>query len=70
MDQEREPNSVGYWRRNSIMALREMARCCVDLAVDHDELESRRQNAMELANQQAREAAVQLRYKRMRALRG
>lgn len=67
MDLECEPNSAGYWRRNSIMALREMSLCCIDLAADPEEWESRRREATELANLQAREAAVQQRYKRMLA---
>lgn len=49
------------------MALREMSLCCIDLAADPEEWESRRREATELANLQAREAAVQQRYKRMLA---
>jgi hypothetical protein len=56
----REPNSARYWRLNSIIALRETARNqCQPL--DPEEFAAMRKRSRELAELEAREAAVKVR---------
>lgn len=61
---DREPNSLRYWRLNTITALRE-TRASEAEALDPEDLETIRANNAELASLEARERAVKARYARM-----
>lgn len=63
---EREPNSVGYWRHNSIMALRDMTRY-TEPPADPEEMARRAADARDLKALLARQEAVLTRYRRMKA---
>lgn len=63
---EREPNSVGFWRRNQIMGLKAEPRWYC-MPRDPEEKERWEQESSELAVLQAFEARVLARYRQMKA---
>lgn len=62
----RDPNSVGFWRRNSIEALRVMTQC-FEPPADPEEMARRDANTRELRALCSREEAVLTRYRRSKA---
>jgi hypothetical protein len=60
-DDEKEPNSVGYWRHNTIMALKGNRQNERD-AVDPEHLAAINANNAELAKLEAQAAAVKARH--------